>query len=237
MEKQIKNIIKQADAQWESWNELGSTARSQLLLEWSDEIAQHASFATMPAKMVRYQVNQGLPMIEEAKIMPGPTGESNELYASGRGTFIICSSTEASPSALVGMITTALLAGNCIVLVLPESLQLLSEELLSTLLASGIPKFVVQIATSDLMQLLISEPSSAGVVYAGDMLELLQINQTLANRNGLLAQLISETDLTLFSTITDCYYILRFITEKTCTVNITAIGGNAALLALGGGDH
>lgn len=237
MEKQIKDIIKQANGQWESWNDLGSTARSQLLLDWSDQIAQDATFATMPAKMVRYQVNQGLPVIEEAKIMPGPTGESNELLASGRGTFIICCRAEVASSALVGMITTALLAGNCIVLALPAPLQTLSDKLLSTLLASGIPEFVVQVASPDLMQLLISEPSTAGVVYAGDMSESLQINQTLAKRNGLLAQLISETDLTLFSTITDCYYILRFITEKTCTVNITAIGGNAALLALGDGDH
>ena len=236
MKNQLKQILNQADGQWESWNELGATVRSQLLLSWSDEIAQHATFATMPAKMVRYQINQGLPVIEEAQVMPGPTGESNELYSAGRGTFILSGNDDASPSAFVGMMTSALLAGNCVVISLPDVLNDIADKLLSTLLAVGIPEFVVQIAPAGATTLLMSESSTAGVIYAGDSAEVIEINRRLAERQGLLAQLIAETELTLLSTITDTYYILRFITEKTRTINITAIGGNAALLALGSGD-
>ncbi|WP_435236948.1 hypothetical protein ACR30L_05075 [Psychromonas sp. PT13] len=236
MKNKINQILKQADAQWESWNELGVTVRSQLLLSWADEIAQHATFATMPAKMVRYQVNQGLPVIEEVRMMPGPTGESNELYSAGRGTFILCGNHDASSSAFVGMMTSALLAGNCVVISLPEALSDIADKLLSTLLSVGIPEYVIQIAPVGSTRLLISEPATAGVIYAGDRTEVIEMNQLLAEREGLLAQFITETELTLLSTITDTYYILRFITEKTRTINITAIGGNAALLALGSGD-
>jgi len=37
--------------------------------------------------------------------------------------------------------------------------------------------------------------------------------------------------------VTDPYLIYRFIIEKTRSINVTAVGGNASLLALGNGDH
>ncbi|WP_028864725.1 aldehyde dehydrogenase family protein [Psychromonas aquimarina] len=237
MNEQISSIIKQAHAKWEEWNELGCGVRGELILRWADETAQQASFGLMPAKMARYQVRQGLALIGEEKLMPGPTGESNELYATGRGVFIIHCSADAPLSALVGMISTALLAGNCIILALPQELQEISQKLQSTLIVAGFPKSVVQAAPLNSMDQLITEPSTAGVAYAGHSTESLKLNRQLADREGLLAQLILETQLTSLSTITDSYFILRFITEKTRTINVTAVGGNAALLELGCGDH
>jgi len=134
------------------------------------------------------------------------------------------------------MITTALLAGNCIILSLPESKSAVAEKIVSTLLLAGLSKNVVQIANPNAAQALINDTVTAGVLFAGESAEAIEINQQLASRKGLLAQLISETDLSLLSHITDSYFILRFITEKTRTINISAIGGNAALLALGSGD-
>lgn len=237
MNSKINNIVKQANSEWEEWNGLGCAARADLLLRWAAEIAQHGTFGLIAAKMVEYQVKQGSALIAETQLMPGPTGESNELYTAGRGVFIIHCSAEAPITALVGMISASLLAGNCIILSLPPEQQENARKLQSTLLCAGVAKAVVQVAEVNASEELIKEPSTAGVAYVGSSAESLKINRQLADREGLLAQLIAETEFTSLSTITDSYFILRFITERARSINVTAIGGNAALLALGCGDY
>lgn len=237
MNDKIRNMVKQANASWEEWNALGCSVRAELLLRWADEVEQDASFGLLPAKMVRYQVRQGGALIGDEKVMPGPTGEINALYAVGRGVFIVHSSADAPLNAVVGMLSAALLAGNCIILSLAQEQQEVSERLQLTLIYAGMPKLVVQHAPFNAIQQLIMEPSTAGVIYAGNNRESLAINRQLASREGLLAQLIFETELTSLNTITDRYFVLRFISEKTRTINITAVGGNAELLELGGGDQ
>lgn len=233
----VKNIVKSAHKSWEAWNNLESTTRANLLSNWANEIAQHATFGLMPSKMVKYQIKQGLDHIKETRLMPGPTGETNELYTAGRGIFIIASSKEASSSAIVGMVTTALLAGNCAILALDENHHALGKKLSETIISSGVLQDVIQLAPIDSIETLIDDTSTSGVAYAGTSVQTKILNTQLAARDGLIAQLIAETDLTSLSTITDSNYILRFITEKARSINVTAIGGNAALLELGGGDH
>jgi len=237
MKKKINNIIEQAENHWESWNDLGGQARANKLLGWADLMTSQQDLGSAAAKMATYQVTQGLALIAEEKLMPGPTGESNHVYTAGRGVFIISCSDTAPSVALVGMITTALLAGNCIIVAVSTPQIDQAQKLLATLRLAGLPNAVAQLAPVDSMAHLINETATAGIAYTGDSVEIATINQQLASRQGLLAQLISETDLSLFSHITDCYYILRFITEKTRTINITAIGGNTALLTLGDGDR
>ncbi|WP_305846204.1 hypothetical protein [Photobacterium kishitanii] len=58
----------------------------------------------------------------------------------------------------------------------------------------------------------------------------------LAQREGVLAQLVAELDGELVPVIGSQHYCLRFITERTRTINITAVGGNATLLELGCGE-
>ncbi|HAS64519.1 MAG TPA: 1-pyrroline-5-carboxylate dehydrogenase, partial [Vibrio sp.] len=41
---------------------------------------------------------------------------------------------------------------------------------------------------------------------------------------------VSETDLVTLNVAHDPHLSLRFITERTRTINITAVGGNATLL-------
>lgn len=237
MTNTVKNLMENAHKSWEFWNNLEKKTRANLLSNWANEIAQHATFGLMPSKMVKHQIKQGLVHIEKTVLMPGPTGETNELYTAGRGTFIITCSEEASPCAIVGMVTTALLAGNCVILALDKTHHALGEKLYETIVSSGISQDVIQLAPTDSQEDLISNISTAGVAYAGNSTEATALNQKLAARDGLIAQLIAETELTSLNTITDSCYILRFITEKTCTINVTAIGGNAALLELGSGDH
>ena len=236
MSEQVSNIIKQAHLAWEGWNQFDCTIRAEIIASWSDMTDQHPRFDLMSAQMAKYQIKQGLAFIAAEKLMPGPTGESNELYASGRGVFVIHSSDDTPLTAIVGMLSTALLAGNCILLALPDSYFELAKNMQSALNAAGVPNGVIQVVSCHCIEQLICDTSIAGVAYAGEHSESLKLNKQLAQRQGLLAQFIVETQLTSLNTITDPCFVLRFITEKTRTINVTAVGGNALLLELGCGD-
>ncbi|MCV5886981.1 hypothetical protein OFN71_27590, partial [Escherichia coli] len=63
------------------------------------------------------------------------------------------------------------------------------------------------------------------------------LNLQLAKRDGAIVGLVSETDLESPKLAHDPHLSLRFITERTRTINITAVGGNATLLELGNETH
>ncbi len=117
---------------------------------------------------------------------------------------------------------------------LAEQQQPIARLLCDALIEAGI-KHTIIVNTEQ--HALITEPVVAGFVFMGSVDETISINRLLANRNGQIAQLISETDLEELPTLTDNYLLFRFITEKTQTINVTAVGGNATLLALGCGNQ
>ena len=75
------------------------------------------------------------------------------------------------------------------------------------------------------------------VGYVGNPATEHNINLQLAKREGAICQLVSETDLSTMQIAHDPLLSLRFITERTRTINITAVGGNATLLELGNDKH
>ena len=50
--------------------------------------------------------------------------------------------------------------------------------------------------------------------------------RSLAQRSGVLVQYAAETDPQGCSTLLQPDHLLRFVTEKTRTINTTAVGGN-----------
>ncbi|MEI6896281.1 MAG: hypothetical protein V5786_02120 [Psychromonas sp.] len=227
----VKDIMKQAQ---KLWNDTLLEQRSEYLLKWANLLASQAEFGSLSAQMVDYQVQQGFPLINDRQLMPGPTGESNELYSAGRGMFLVSAHEGAPIEGLIGQICSVLLAGNSLVLsTMQPSLMM---DIKSSLLAAGIPENVVAITPYSELELFIKTQEIAGVAYIGEQKMINTLDSLLAYKEGLLAQLIFEADLVNFSTITAPDYILRFISERTRTINVTAVGGNATLLALGSGD-
>ncbi len=237
---QTQHLIETGLCAWQSWNEQGVIARAELIAKWAEIISQEAALGKLTGEMAKYQKHQAITLLGDEKLMPGPTGEVNELYSAGRGLFIVAA-TDAEQSstinAIVGHVSAALLAGNTLVLALPQAQQALQFVLLNTLHAAGIPELVVQGAEETELTALIESPKVAGVAFTGDEKTAQMINRTLSTRDGLLAQLVAEVSGSALAYVTDDHFILRFITERTRTINITAVGGNAILLELGGGDH
>lgn len=228
----IDSALSQGQVEWQADS---FSTRMEKLLQWSHRLAEHPEFGVLAAKMVRFQCQRAQNLISETELMPGPTGESNELYAVARGVFYITSDEQPSVIALVGQITAALIAGNAIIIALPNQDTKVSSIILEGLHQANIPRLAAQQAESVITD--INDVRLAGVCFVGNKQKEIELNQQLAKRDGLLAQLITETDQERLPNITDPHFVLRFITERTRTINVTAVGGNATLLELGGGNH
>lgn len=220
-------------AAWESWNLSDFENRKQLLCAFKNAFSSEYSEL---ASVVDYHIVQASHFLAEPRFLPGPTGETNELYTAGRGVTLIVQGTDDTRSAktVMAMFATALLAGNSIMLCSDDRSMV---SLINTATEkAGFPANVVLTSTYDSLHSLLMEDIRC-LGFVGDTGVESQINRNLAKKNGAIVSFISETDLVLQETASDPYLCLRFITERTRTINITAIGGNASLLELGSDAH
>ena len=230
------SVIKQATSAWLTWNAIEIEQRITLISQWSELLKLQHSLGLLPGQMVDFHSLHAVPLISSGEEMPGPTGESNVLSTSGRGPFVIMAKQDAPIEAFIALVSCALVAGNSVVMAaLPEH-----EDIISTLeqvcIFSDIDMPIVAVKDSSELENIIINPAIAGVGYVGSEAEAIRLNRVLAERDGQIALLIVETDLEGLEMVRDQSLVLRFITEKTLTTNVTAVGGNATLLALGCGD-
>lgn len=213
---------------WEGWNGLGVSGRAQLMQHFVAQLADDQ------ARMAQWQIDQAQRRIDGELELPGPTGESNVLFTSGRGLCICASDESASEVALVGQLVAALIAGNVVLLAPDASHTGFCRYLLRLLVAGSCPAAVVQLIENESLEALGQCPSIAGFACICSEPAARELNRQLTGRDGVLVQLIAETDPQNLDTIGGEYYLSRFITESVRTINTTAVGGNATLLELGG---
>jgi delta 1-pyrroline-5-carboxylate dehydrogenase len=218
---------------WENWNLTNFDSKSECLLAFKQALQQ-----VQPelASVVSYHIEQASALLAETHQLVGPTGETNELYTAGRGVALVIQddAREQAKLAVVAQISAALIAGNSIILCSDDAE--LCQSLEAAYLQSSLPTNLVQFAALDAYhQLLESDVRSIG--YVGNTEVERTINRQLAKRSGAIVSLTSETDFVSLSVAHDPHLALRFITERTRTINITAVGGNATLLELGSETH
>ena len=224
----LQNAIVKTESAREAWNALGVAKRTEKLSKPAQELAQ-----PMVSWLLK-RISTTMPAVVE---LPGPTGEANSLHWSGRGIVCVCTDTtsegadnSAYDTAITAQVFTALATGNAVIL---QDTSKYTHRLHAILLSAGIPESVVQLVSASLDELTQEEAFHA-YAFCGTSDSLIPLNQKLAQRGGMLAQLISETELETYPTLTSLDYPWRFVTESTLSVNTTAVGGNATLLELGG---
>lgn len=227
----IATLVKNSSAAWEGWNNLGFETRIGILRRWTEQLPAEGR------AMVEYQCRNAEEHVAKTELMPGPTGETNELYCAGRGVFVVTADNDAPLVAVLGQLATALLTGNTVLACFPAGFALSAKEVVTQLEHCGCVGGVITAIDSDQLSELVSHPAVAGVVYAGSPSTTMVLARQLAARDGQLAQLISESDYAQLPVIGSPTYSLRFVTERTRTINITAVGGNATLLELGSGEE
>ncbi|MDO6498365.1 aldehyde dehydrogenase family protein [Photobacterium sanguinicancri] len=231
MNTQIKTLVSNSLASWENWNALGYEQRTRILTVWANSLDEDCK------KMVTFQCFNAQEHLGETLLMPGPTGETNELYSAGRGTIVVTADDDTSAVAIVGQLTAALVNGNCVILCLSANSTIQAGNIINQLTLAGCPLHVVQTVEHEQLTALITNALISGVAFAGLAAIAQRLARQLAERDGLLAQLIAETDCIKLPVIGSPTYSMRFITERTRTINITAVGGNATLLELGSGEE
>ena len=130
------------------------------------------------------------------KVMPGPTGERNELSRHGRGVFFCVSPWNFPLAIFTGQVAAALAAGNAVIAKPAEQTSIVAFRAVQLLHEAGVPGAVLNFVPGlgpDVAQHILPDPRLAGVAFTGSTETAQIINRQLAARDGQIAALIAET--------------------------------------------
>jgi RHH-type proline utilization regulon transcriptional repressor/proline dehydrogenase/delta 1-pyrroline-5-carboxylate dehydrogenase len=129
------------------------------------------------------------------RLLPGPTGESNELRYRARGVFVCISPWNFPLAIYTGQIAAALVAGNAVVAKPAAQTPLVASETVKLLHAAGVPASALHLVPGEgkVGAMLTGDPRIAGVVFTGSTEVARLINRALAATHRPIPPLIAET--------------------------------------------
>jgi delta 1-pyrroline-5-carboxylate dehydrogenase len=220
------DCYKNASVAFERWNLTAFTEKQQHLQQL------HAQLPAAFQPACQYQLNYAEQELLEVQPLVSPTGEINELYTQGRGVslMLVESCQQNSLTAFVAMVTALLIAGNSVIICSENTeLNSLAEAIIAE---QALPENLLQqLAAQNYSELLAQDIRN--FVFIGNESRTAELSLALAARSHAITALVAETDLDTLKQSQDPKLVLRFITEKVRSTNVTAIGGNAQLLELG----
>ena len=210
----LKALDSARAAQWQ-WDAIGGAKRAAILekaaelyerdmallvglcvREAGKTIANGLSDVREAVDFLRYYAMLARTEFEQATVLPGPTGERNELSLHGRGTFACISPWNFPVAIFTGQIAGALAAGNCVVAKPAEQTPLTAFAATRLLHEAGVPGEVLHLLPGDGASIggaLTRDARVNGVAFTGSTEVAQLINRTLAGREGPIATLIAET--------------------------------------------
>ncbi|TAN05922.1 MAG: bifunctional proline dehydrogenase/L-glutamate gamma-semialdehyde dehydrogenase PutA [Rhodanobacteraceae bacterium] len=211
----VTQALANASAAQPAWDRLPAASRAAILEHAAEQLeARRGEFIAMcvreagksiPASIgevreaadyLRYYASMARHLFNQPEILPGPTGESNELSLHGRGVFVCISPWNFPLAIFTGQIAAALVAGNAVIAKPAEQTTLIAYAMVQLLHAAGIPPDVLQLVPGDgpaVGALLTADNRVAGVAFTGSTDTARAINRALAQRDAPIAALIAET--------------------------------------------
>jgi len=167
---------------------------------------------------------------QKTQIMPGPTGEQNELYRTPLGDVLLILNEQTPLKELVYLSNITLALGNTITFVSRN----IANQAQFEALKQDIPvQFHAQIRFNEENLLArVSNPQHQAVLIHASHPELAQFKRKVAHRPGPIIPLIAFDESVLFAQNTD-WYVSYLSNERTKTDNLVAKGGNTDLFNLG----
>jgi RHH-type transcriptional regulator, proline utilization regulon repressor / proline dehydrogenase / delta 1-pyrroline-5-carboxylate dehydrogenase len=197
------------------WDRLPAASRASILEHAADLLeARRAEFMalcvreagkTLPdavaevreaADFLRYYAMLGRRMFGTPEALPGPTGESNQLFLNGRGVFVCISPWNFPLAIFMGQVAAALMAGNATIAKPAEQTNLIGYAAVKLLHEAGVPEAVLQYLPGDgavVGAALTRDARVAGVAFTGSTETARIINRTMAARDAAIGVLIAET--------------------------------------------
>ncbi len=145
---------------------------------------------------LRYYALQARKNFAAPIVLPGPTGERNELSLHGKGVFACISPWNFPLAIFTGQVSAALAAGNTVLAKPADQTPALAALAVRIMHQAGIPRAALQLVPgrgSVVGARLTSDPRIAGVALTGSMSTAHLINRSLAARDAPLAVMIAET--------------------------------------------
>ena len=144
----------------------------------------------------RYYAESARQHFAKPRRLPGPTGESNDLYWRGRGVFAAISPWNFPLAIFLGQIAAAFAAGNAVVAKPAEQTPIIAFEAVRLLLEAGMPNDAIALlpGRGDVIgAALVADARVSGVVFTGGTQTAQAINRALASRAGPIIPFIAET--------------------------------------------
>jgi len=212
-------------AEANAWSELSTGQRCQSLLDniKCDDHELQKSLVTIIETIVRQHA--------DAVALPGPTGEENTLFISGRGLVMICVDEKDNASDLTHLLALILSVGNRVLLHAETPISQATVNTAYRTLGSHLPTGTLDISLGELSIDTLNNPAIVMIVVATHHPAKLAMRQTLAQRRGPITPLI-EFDSCIRNPMRCNNYLSFFIDERTKTENLVARGGNTQLFNL-----
>jgi RHH-type proline utilization regulon transcriptional repressor/proline dehydrogenase/delta 1-pyrroline-5-carboxylate dehydrogenase len=145
---------------------------------------------------LRYYASEAERLMSVPFVLPGPTGERNELSLAGRGVFVCISPWNFPVAIFTGQVAAALVTGNTVLAKPAEQTSLVASRVVALFIEAGVPDGVLQFlpgSGTEVGARAVADPRIDGVVFTGSTTTAVNINRSLAARDGALATLIAET--------------------------------------------
>lgn len=158
---------------------------------WGDAVAE----VREAVDFLRYYADEA-ERVMRPLVLPGPTGESNELRLAGRGPWVCISPWNFPLAIFVGQVAAALATGNTVLAKPAEQTPGVALEAVRLLHAAGVPADAAQLlhGPGDTVgAALVAAPGVAGVVFTGSTQVAKLIHRALAAKDGPIVPLIAET--------------------------------------------
>ena len=167
------------------------------------------------------------------RLLPGPTGESNELRMRGRGVFVCISPWNFPLAIFSGQVAGALAAGNCVVAKPAEQTPLIAFEVVKLFHTAGVPVELLHLVPGDgrIGAMLTADRRVAGVAFTGSTEVARVINRALAEKDGPIPPLIAETG-GINAMIVDATALPEQVTDDVITSAFRSAGQRCSALRL-----
>jgi len=197
------------------WNALGGRKRAELLRAVGNLIEEERDTFTdilvreagktlgdciaeirEAVDFCRYYANLAEKQFGDPVLLPGPTGEQNELYLTGRGTFLCIAPWNFPLAIFAGQVAAALAAGNAVVAKPAEQTPIVAWHTVKLFHKAGVPADILHLLLGDGAHVgaaLVADERVNGVAFTGSTATAKLINKTLADREGAIVPLIAET--------------------------------------------
>jgi RHH-type proline utilization regulon transcriptional repressor/proline dehydrogenase/delta 1-pyrroline-5-carboxylate dehydrogenase len=220
--KLVSGPLEISTTSYKTWSKLPVTERAAMLRKSADALqAQLPHFCALLVKeafktwndaisevreaidFLRYYATQAEALMQpqtlpgkEGDTVLGITGESNELFLTGRGTWVCISPWNFPLAIFTGQIAAALVTGNTVLAKPAEQTPGVALAMVKLMHTAGVPEGALQLLHGPgetVGAALVAAPGVAGVVFTGSTQVAKTINRALAAKDGPIVPLIAET--------------------------------------------